>query len=204
MARCRLHLSESLAFAPMVPALFLLGVGILHSMLKATQLVHGTPRLAASHRTWIASWWLVHGDGECVCAGRREGVVGEEQEEKEGRRGGGKRGRAGRAGRTGRAGRVGKVGRIGRIERAGRAGRGGRARATRAEIARARAEAVGAVLGNLLCAHGRSTIGTVSSVLFTKGIARITRCWPAYLASTGGPLSGQKQDCQHNVCIPWL
>lgn len=28
-----------------------LGVGILHSMEKATQLVHGTPRLAASQRT---------------------------------------------------------------------------------------------------------------------------------------------------------
>ena len=30
-----------------------LGVGILHSMEKATQLVQGTPRLAASQRTWI-------------------------------------------------------------------------------------------------------------------------------------------------------
>ena len=28
-----------------------LGDGILHSMLKATQFVHGTPRLAASQRT---------------------------------------------------------------------------------------------------------------------------------------------------------
>ena len=27
------------------------GVGILHSIEKATQLVHGTPKLAASHRT---------------------------------------------------------------------------------------------------------------------------------------------------------
>lgn len=33
-------------------AFFLFGVGILHSMENATQLVHGTPRLAASHRTW--------------------------------------------------------------------------------------------------------------------------------------------------------
>src|SRR5262249_44736498 len=30
---------------------FRFGVGILHSMEKATQLVQGTPRLAASHRT---------------------------------------------------------------------------------------------------------------------------------------------------------
>jgi hypothetical protein len=30
---------------------FRLGDGILHSMLKATQLVQGTPRLAASQRT---------------------------------------------------------------------------------------------------------------------------------------------------------
>ena len=43
------YLSESLAF-PCV--FFLLGVGILHSMEKATQLVHGTPKLAASQRTW--------------------------------------------------------------------------------------------------------------------------------------------------------
>ena len=34
------------------PAVFLrLGVGILHSIEKATQFVHGTPKLAASHRT---------------------------------------------------------------------------------------------------------------------------------------------------------
>lgn len=31
---------------------FRFGVGILHSIPKATQLVHGTPRLAASHRTY--------------------------------------------------------------------------------------------------------------------------------------------------------
>jgi len=31
---------------------FRLGEGILHSILKATQLVQGTPRLAASQRTW--------------------------------------------------------------------------------------------------------------------------------------------------------
>jgi hypothetical protein len=30
---------------------FRFGVGILHSMEKATQFVHGTPRLAASQRT---------------------------------------------------------------------------------------------------------------------------------------------------------
>lgn len=36
-----------------LPDVFLrLGVGILHSIWKATQFVHGTPRLAASHRTW--------------------------------------------------------------------------------------------------------------------------------------------------------
>lgn len=36
-----------------LPAVFLrFGVGILQSMEKATQLVHGTPRLAASHRTY--------------------------------------------------------------------------------------------------------------------------------------------------------
>lgn len=33
---------------------FLLGAGILHSIENATQLVHGTPRLAASHRTWFS------------------------------------------------------------------------------------------------------------------------------------------------------
>jgi hypothetical protein len=42
------YLSDS--FLPDV--FFLLGVGILQSMEKATQLVQGTPRLAASHRTY--------------------------------------------------------------------------------------------------------------------------------------------------------
>lgn len=47
------HLSESFAFPC---AFFLFGAGILHSMEKATQLVHGTPRLAASQRTyWCVS-----------------------------------------------------------------------------------------------------------------------------------------------------
>lgn len=32
------------------------GVGILHSIEKATQLVHGTPRLAASQRTYPWKW----------------------------------------------------------------------------------------------------------------------------------------------------
>lgn len=41
------YLSDS--FLPDV--FFLLGVGILQSIEKATQLVQGTPRLAASHRT---------------------------------------------------------------------------------------------------------------------------------------------------------
>lgn len=43
------HLSESL---DLPWAFFLFGAGILHSMEKATQLVHGTPRLAASQRTY--------------------------------------------------------------------------------------------------------------------------------------------------------
>jgi hypothetical protein len=43
------YLSESFALAAVV--FFRLGVGILHSMEKATQLVHGTPKLAASQRT---------------------------------------------------------------------------------------------------------------------------------------------------------
>ena len=45
------YLSESL----LPPVFFRLGVGILHSIEKATQFVHGTPRLAASHRTYISS-----------------------------------------------------------------------------------------------------------------------------------------------------
>ena len=35
---------------------FLFGVGILHSIEKATQLVQGTPRLAASHRTYQSTF----------------------------------------------------------------------------------------------------------------------------------------------------
>lgn len=46
--RERQDLSESLALPW---AFFRLGAGIRHSMLKATQFVHGTPRLAASQRT---------------------------------------------------------------------------------------------------------------------------------------------------------
>lgn len=46
--RERQDLSESLALPW---AFFRLGGGIRHSMLKATQFVHGTPRLAASQRT---------------------------------------------------------------------------------------------------------------------------------------------------------
>jgi len=42
-------LSESLTFVDC--NLFRFGVGILHSMEKATQFVQGTPKLAASHRT---------------------------------------------------------------------------------------------------------------------------------------------------------
>lgn len=41
------HLSDS--FFP--PVFLRFGVGILHSIENATQFVHGTPRLAASHRT---------------------------------------------------------------------------------------------------------------------------------------------------------
>ena len=46
------YLSESL---PLPDVFFLFGVGILHSMLKATQFVHGTPSEAASHRTYGSS-----------------------------------------------------------------------------------------------------------------------------------------------------
>lgn len=58
------YLSDS--FLPDV--FFLLGVGILQSIEKATQFVHGTPRLAASHRTcrnhehhsdrWVRMVWI--------------------------------------------------------------------------------------------------------------------------------------------------
>lgn len=44
------NLSES--FEGLLWVFFLLGGGIMHSIEKATQLVHGTPRLAASHRTF--------------------------------------------------------------------------------------------------------------------------------------------------------
>lgn len=45
------YLSESFACDPPAAAFFLFGVGMRHSMEKATQLVQGTPRLAASQRT---------------------------------------------------------------------------------------------------------------------------------------------------------
>ena len=45
------HLSESFGCDPPVVVFFRLGVGMRHSIENATQLVHGTPRLAASHRT---------------------------------------------------------------------------------------------------------------------------------------------------------
>jgi hypothetical protein len=48
-----MYLSESLVCAPLFCAFFRLGVGMRHSIEKATQLVHGTPRLAASQRTCI-------------------------------------------------------------------------------------------------------------------------------------------------------
>ena len=67
------HLSESFAFPC---AFFLFGAGILHSMEKATQLVHGTPRLAASHRTyWFVNadswdgWWAAEGTDLSCMAG---------------------------------------------------------------------------------------------------------------------------------------
>lgn len=44
---------------------FRLGEGILHSILKATQLVQGTPRLAASQRTFRA--WQVSQALEARC-----------------------------------------------------------------------------------------------------------------------------------------
>jgi hypothetical protein len=44
------YLSSSFALELLV--FFLLGTGILHSIAKATQFVHGTPREAASQRTW--------------------------------------------------------------------------------------------------------------------------------------------------------
>lgn len=40
---------------------FRFGDGILHSIEKATQLVQGTPRLAASQRTWSGRIELVWG-----------------------------------------------------------------------------------------------------------------------------------------------
>lgn len=47
-----MYLSESLVVEA-VWVFFLLGVGILHSIWKATQLVQGTPREAASQRTFL-------------------------------------------------------------------------------------------------------------------------------------------------------
>lgn len=47
-----MYLSESLA-AVVVEAFFLLGLGILHSIWKATQFVHGMPKEAASHLTFL-------------------------------------------------------------------------------------------------------------------------------------------------------
>jgi hypothetical protein len=46
-----------------------LGEGILHSMLKATQLVQGTPRLAASQRTCETRQKRVHGWAGVSCSG---------------------------------------------------------------------------------------------------------------------------------------
>ena len=46
---CDSYLSESL---DLLAVFFRLGAGILHSIAKAVQLVHGTPKLAASHRTF--------------------------------------------------------------------------------------------------------------------------------------------------------
>ncbi len=48
---CSAYLSESLDWEP--GAFFLLGDGMRHSIEKATQLVQGMPRLAASHRTYF-------------------------------------------------------------------------------------------------------------------------------------------------------
>lgn len=46
------YLSESLAVEAAC-AFFLFGLGILHSIWKATQLVQGMPSEAASHRTFL-------------------------------------------------------------------------------------------------------------------------------------------------------
>ena len=52
---------------PFFCAFFLFGVGILHSMENATQLVQGTPKLAASQRTWAyqsaSREWVSMGTG---------------------------------------------------------------------------------------------------------------------------------------------
>lgn len=45
------YLSDSFAGAALLWTFFLFGLGIRHSIEKATQLVQGTPRLAASQRT---------------------------------------------------------------------------------------------------------------------------------------------------------
>lgn len=46
-----MYLSESLEGAALAWAFFRFGCGMRHSIWKATQLVHGTPRFAASQRT---------------------------------------------------------------------------------------------------------------------------------------------------------
>lgn len=46
-----MYLSESLDGAALACAFFRFGCGMRHSIWKATQLVHGTPRFAASQRT---------------------------------------------------------------------------------------------------------------------------------------------------------
>ena len=55
------YLSESFALPAAV--FFRFGVGILHSMENATQFVHGTPRLAASQRTYSRQ-------PSCACTAR--------------------------------------------------------------------------------------------------------------------------------------
>lgn len=62
------YLSESLLFwLDAVPCVFLrLGDGMRHSIWKATQLVHGTPRLAASHRTYSRATAALDCDMACA------------------------------------------------------------------------------------------------------------------------------------------
>jgi len=69
------YLSESFALPVAVVVFFLFGVGILHSMEKATQFVHGTPKLAASHRTYlfrVNRWFL---GGQVFVGGSRCRIV---------------------------------------------------------------------------------------------------------------------------------